>query len=191
MSPAIPLGVTFFGLSTQVSSPSAPITFFGFLLQCLPEKLIRINLWLKHYLGDLNWFNSWPNQLSRELTQNQLTTQADSPGIDSDRLMAQAASLGIKSNWLMAKNASPLFDPNRLMTEAKNIWFRVDSWFDSESYPCLVGSIGQAQFCEDYWTKNTKFGLPSITGLEFLLVTQSAVAEMKYILYSISLRSSK
>ena len=43
----------------------------------------------------------------REFTQNQLTTQADSPGIDSDRHMT--------------RNASPLFDSIQLLTQAKNI----------------------------------------------------------------------
>ena len=42
--------------------------FLGFRLECLPEKWIRINSWLKQYLGKLNQFNSWLKRLSRELT---------------------------------------------------------------------------------------------------------------------------
>ena len=60
-----------------------------------------------------------------------------SPDIDLDRLMSREASLGIKSNWLVTQNASPILDRNRLVTQAKNIWFGVDSWFDSESCLCL------------------------------------------------------
>ena len=60
----------------------------------------------------------------QELTQNQLMNQVDSPGIDPD--------------WLMTQSASSFFDSNQLMTPAKSIGLWVDSWFDSESYPCLV-----------------------------------------------------
>ena len=31
----------------------------------------------------------------------------------------------------------PIFYSNQLMTQVKSIWFLVNSWFDSESYPCL------------------------------------------------------
>ena len=51
--------------------------FWGFRPKCLPEKLIRINSWLKQYLGELNRFSSWLKWLSRELTQSQLMTHAD------------------------------------------------------------------------------------------------------------------
>ena len=41
------------------------------------RELIWINSWLNKYLGDLNRFISWLRCLTRELIQNQLTTQAD------------------------------------------------------------------------------------------------------------------
>ena len=69
------------------------------------------------------------------LTQNQLMTQVDSSCIDSD--------------WLLIQSASPFFDSNQLMTQAKSIWFWVESWFDSESYPCLVG--GEAEYMGSAW----------------------------------------
>ena len=45
----------------------------------------------------------------QELTQNQLTSQADSPGIDADRLMAWAVFLRIKSNSSITQNANHFF----------------------------------------------------------------------------------
>ena len=63
----------------------------------------------------------------QELTQNQLMTQVDSPGIDSASLMTQSAF--------------PFSDSTQLMIQAKSIWFGVDSWFYSDSYPCLVHSV--------------------------------------------------
>ena len=65
---------------------------------------------------------------SQESTQNQLMTQVDSRVIDLDSLITQSAF--------------PFFDSNQLMTQAKSIWFWVDSWFDSESYPCMVTTGG-------------------------------------------------
>ena len=64
----------------------------------------------------------------QKLTQNQLLTQVDSPGIESD--------------WLMTQSASPFFDTNQLMTQAKSIWLWVDSCLHSEPYPCLLLSSG-------------------------------------------------
>ena len=53
--------------------------------------------------------------------------------IDLKQLMTQAVSRRLESSiQLMTQNASQFFDPNRLMTQAKNIWFWVDSWFVSE-----------------------------------------------------------
>ena len=70
------------------------VTFLVFRIKCLPKKLIRINSRLKQYLGNLNWFYPWLKWLSMELTQNQLSTQADPQvGIDSDRLVAQAKNI--------------------------------------------------------------------------------------------------
>ena len=41
----------------------------------------------------------------------------------------------------MTQNAFPFFDSNQLMTQAKTIWFWVDSWFYTKSWfdtnPCL------------------------------------------------------
>ena len=74
------LGVTFFGLPTQVSS----------------RQLIGINSWLKQYFGELNRFNSWLKWLSRELTQNQLWTQAD----PHYWFRSTHDSSGFPENWL-------------------------------------------------------------------------------------------
>ena len=39
-------------------------------------------------------------------------------------------------------NCCPIFYSNKLMSQAKSIWFWVESWFESESYPCLKPWIG-------------------------------------------------
>ena len=96
---------------------------------CLNEKLIRINSWHIEHLGKLNQFKSWLKRLSMELTQNQLTTQAD------PHVLIQIDS------WL----------------KGKNIWFWVDLWCNSESYPFLdstiisrhAGFIARVSFCLD------------------------------------------
>ena len=64
-----------------------------------------------------------------------------SPGIDSDRLITQVAFQGIDSEPTHDSSGSPRIDSNRLVTQRKNVWFWVDSWFNSESYPCLASRM--------------------------------------------------
>ena len=61
-----------------------------------------------------------------------------SPGIDSDRLMTQMAFQWIDSESTHDSNRSPGIESIRLMTQAKKRWFWFDSWFNPESYPCLL-----------------------------------------------------
>ena len=60
-----------------------------------------------------------------------------SPGIDSDPLKTQMAFQWIDSESTHNSSRSPGIDSIRLMTQAKKR-FWVDSWFNSESYPCLL-----------------------------------------------------
>ena len=103
----------------------------GSRLKRLPEILIQINSWLKHFLGELSRFISW----LKHLPWNRLAIQAGSPGIDSNQLMTR--ELPWESNQIDSTKNLSLFGSNQLMTQAKNMRFWVDSWFDSESYPCL------------------------------------------------------
>ena len=74
---------------------------------------------------------------SREIDSNQLMIQAVCRRFESIQLMIKTAFQGIDSESTHDSSGSPDIDSNRLMSQAKNIWFWVDSWFNSESYPCL------------------------------------------------------
>ena len=70
--------MTFFGLSTKVSWVGVTFLgmcdlFWGIRLKCLPENWFEST----HDLRSLSRFNSWLKWLFMELTENQLTKQAD------------------------------------------------------------------------------------------------------------------
>ena len=83
------------------------------------DKLIWISSWIKQYLGDLNRFNSWYNRFSRNW------------------LRINSWLKWIQKDWLMIQHASQFFRFKSTHYSSEK-HFRVDSWFDSESYPCLV-----------------------------------------------------
>ena len=87
------------------------LPFLGFWLKCLSEKLIWINSWLKQYLGKLNQFNSWLKQLSRELTQNWLTTRSD-------------AHLLIQINSRLKRLSSELTKIQLMTHQIPRYWFK-------------------------------------------------------------------
>ena len=99
------------------------MTFLDFRLKCLDQNQLMTQAASRR----LESIQLMTKEAFQELARNHLMTQVDSPGIDSD--------------WLMTQGGSPLFDSNQLTTQVKNICFWVDSWFDSESYPCLVPTI--------------------------------------------------
>ena len=84
------------------------------------------------------WFESAHD--SSSISKTWIDSTHDStgfPGIDSE---STHDSSGFPRYWFRLTHDSkcfPIFYSNQLMTQAKNIWLRVDSWFDSESYPCL------------------------------------------------------
>ena len=92
------------------------LTFFGWFDS---SATIRISLWLKRYLEDLNRFNSWLKRLSKNWLR-----------INSWLKWIPQVLIQIDS-WL--KVFPHFFDSNQLMNQAKNIWFWFDLWFESES----------------------------------------------------------
>ena len=116
------------GLSIQVLTSYD--LFWAFDSSAFPDKSIRISSWLKQYLGDLNRLNSWLKQLSRNC------------------LRINSWLKWIPRYWFRSTHDSecfPIFDSNQLMTQAKNIWFWADSWFDSEPYPCLSKTVSRVR----------------------------------------------
>ena len=56
-------------------------------------------------------------------------------------------SCGFPRHWFRSTHDSkclPIFNSNLLITQVKNIWFRVDSLFDSESYPLGHPGFGKS-----------------------------------------------
>ena len=89
--------------------------------------MLWINSWLKQYLGRLNRFNSWLKRLSR------------------NGLRINSWLKWIPGYWFRSTHNSKFFPifrskSTQLMNQSKKNWFWVDSWFDSESYPCLLSS---------------------------------------------------
>ena len=89
-----------------------------------------------------NWFESTHDSSSISETETELMTSGFA-GIDSESIHDSSRFPGNDSARLMAQNVFPIFDSNQLMTQAKNIWYWVDSWFNSESYPCLLPAFSK------------------------------------------------
>ena len=89
-----------------------------------------------------NWFESAHD--SSSISDTWIDSTHDSsgfPGIGSESTHNSSEFPGIDSYRLLTQNNSRFFDSDQLMTQRKNIWFWFDSWFDSESYPCLLTSF--------------------------------------------------
>ena len=73
--------------------------------------------------------------------------------------MSRLAFQGTDSESTHDSSRFPGIDSNRLTTQAKNIWLWVDSWFNSESYPCLHSSLLLPQLSlplPQHWTAGWK-----------------------------------
>ena len=70
----------------------------------------------------------------------QLTTQAAWLEVILTQLTTQATSENIDSNHSWLKWLSQGMIPIQLTTQAKNMWFWVDSLFNSDSCPCQLKS---------------------------------------------------
>ena len=126
----IPLDLTWYDLFGLLLFDLTWCDLLGFRLKYLPEKLIQISSWLNHYLGMLNQFSWWLKRLSRELTQNQLTTQTDPQAlirIDSwiKRLFRELTE-NLHTTWADPQGADP------------QVLIQIDLWlkqkaFESES----------------------------------------------------------
>ena len=136
-------------LDSELKS-SLNMTFLGFPLK----------YWLRMTLFGLstqsafrrNWFQSSHDSTSISETWIDSTNESSAfPGTDSESTYDSSGfprhcfrsthgSSDFPGNQIILAHHSkcfPTFNLNRLMTQAKNIWFWVDSWFDFESYPCL------------------------------------------------------
>ena len=124
--------VDFFGLSLNFvelfwalhSSVEFVWPFLGIRLKCLD----RISSCFKQYLEDMNRFNSLLRRLSSKWLR-----------IDSWlKWIPQVIQI---DSWL--KVFPHFFIQINSWLNSKRIWFWVDSWFHSESYPCLPPAICQ------------------------------------------------
>ena len=114
-------------------------SFLGFPLKCwLRMTSTRMGL-STQVPYPTNWFESAHD--SSSISETWIDSVHDSsgfPGIDSESTQDSNVFPGINSDRLMIQNAFRFFDPNQVMTRPKSIRFWVDSWFDSESYQCLL-----------------------------------------------------
>ena len=114
MSHLIWLGLTFFGLSDQVCIILRHcyfqnlshwiwlgITFYWLLIQVsFREVVLNQLMGQKQYPGKLNLFNSWLKPLSKESTQNHLTTRVDPQAlIEIDSWLERFRCRGYFSNF--------------------------------------------------------------------------------------------
>ena len=87
-----------------------------------------------------NWYESAHD--SSSISETGINSAYDSsgfPGTDSELTHDSSGSHGIDSDHSRLKMLPDFFYSNQLTTQAKNIWFWVDSWFYSwVSYPCLA-----------------------------------------------------
>ena len=101
------------------------------------EVMILLNSWLTMAFQEFIQINSQLDMTFLNLTQIDSRLKR----IPRYSFRSTHGSSGFPGNQiklLMTQDASPRFDSNPLMTQSKNIWFRVDSLFDSESYLCLA-----------------------------------------------------
>ena len=100
-----------------------------------------------------DFFDSWLRLLPDILILTQFMTQTGSRNIDSDSAHDSSGfhkswfrlnydSSGFQKCWFWfdswLKRLPKMLTLIQLMTQAKSLRLWVDSWFDSESYPCLV-----------------------------------------------------
>ena len=123
------ISLSFLGVFTQFRWP-----FLGFSLKCC------VCMTFLGHPTQVPWFESAHN--SSSILKTWIGTTRDSsdfPGIDSESIHD---SNGFPRYWFRlthdSQSASPFFDSSQPMTQAKIIWFWVNSWFDSESYSCLL-----------------------------------------------------
>ena len=102
------------------------MTFWGFRLKYLLDKLIWISSWLKRYLGDL--FNPWLKQLSRNW------------------LRINSRLKWTPRYWFRSPHDSkcfPIFYWNQLMTQAKKHLVLIRLMIRLLSHPCLLASVAR------------------------------------------------
>ena len=112
--------------------------FLGIRLKCLPENWFEST----HDLRSLSRFNSWLKWLFMELTENQLTKQADPQVLIQVDSWLKRLSRYLTQNQLIAQADPQVLNQfDSWLKQKKSNWFWVDSWFNSESYPCLIWAL--------------------------------------------------
>ena len=132
--------------------------FLGFRIKCLPKIWFESTHDSSNISESLNRFDSWLKRLSRELTQNQLTTQKDPQVLIQIDLWFKRLSREFIQNHLMTQADPRVLIQISSRIVRKNNWFWVDSWFDSGSYPCLIYTllIAVARIIVN-WSNNTPY----------------------------------
>ena len=133
------------------------MTFFG--LVSFDLAWCDLNSWaFDSNVFPRNWFESTRN--SSSISESWIDSTHDSSGFPGNWLRISSRLMQIPRYWFRSthdsnsfqrinsesthdSSGSPGIDSNRLMTQAKNIWFWDYSWFNSESCPCLQqGELG-------------------------------------------------